>query len=274
MPFRVLCLFFFSFTFLGCAENRVEEFELFVQDLKSVPKDKLTQSVKAIYSPTSIRAAKFLHKTPSTPEKDVLDEYVGFFIARYLDNQQVIQFKDEVFLYEKGVYKWQRQAEYKGYEGGFSELTAEFVYRDGRFEVAPHFTHPTAEQLVKLEDMQNVYAIYYVLDNVASYELYTNGKKLDMLNPDVSTAQLLDAVQGNNEIIFTFEKEDKSQPVTFASSVVFVAREQERKELLPDNLIHLYGKAMAKDKWGDLALSRDSMQTVQDNKLVLSVELK
>lgn len=259
----------------GCEKNSEQDFQIFIEELKLAAENKNIEAMEAVFSDHYIQAAKFMRFPPSAPNEEVLKYYTEWMLNDRVLDKKVIRYSDkETFTVEGGIYTWLREAEYKGYEGETHEIDIDFIFKNGLFVIPPHFTYPSMAQLEYLDDMQNIYSLYFAMDNVASYEVYENNIKQVFINPDVSATQLQDVRLGDNNIKFTFVKENEALPVLFAATVVSADRNNKKREVDVENIIHLSGEAIAKDSWGDFVSSQDHMITVEGNEISMSMELK
>lgn len=254
----------------SCSKANEADFETFVHILGSANEKQQYQKVTNLFPKNYIQAEKYLYKTPDTSETDILEQNVSHFINTYLQNKSVIEFKDEAFLLEDGVYTWLRYAEYEGYEGDFHELSATFVYTDEGFKIEPHFTHPSSEQLKELVKLDRIYSLYFSRGNVSSFDVFVNERKVEIIDSTVNTIQLLDAQKGQNKIHFVFKKSKQDKPITFSASVVFVDRDDEAKEVKPSSIIHLIGEAVMFDPiWNGVAPTDESRVKLDTSEIEL-----
>ncbi len=229
------------------------EFKRFIKGLESAASEGSRKVIEEIYSDHYIASEIYLHKTPDTDKTALRAEYAQWFIDHYINDSEVLEHKDEIFTLKDGIYKWSRQAIYKNSENGWSDWNYSFVSTDQGFQVEPHDTHPSPTQLVELGKMKNVYALYFSMGNVATFDLIVNGKTTHDIEPFYQTVQAHDLVLGDNEFSLIFKKIDADKPIEVAVSLIFIARDEAVKRPKNDSIIHLIGKALAvSDVWNEL----------------------
>ncbi len=265
----------FMVSLIGRAEQHVDEFKGFIEELKIAASEDKRERIALIYSEHYIESDIYLHKTPTANREDLRAEYVQWFIDNHINNADIIKQRDENFSVEDGIYQWSRKAIFKGYEDRWEDWDYSFVKTEKGFQVEPHFTHPSPAQLRELLKLKNVYALYFSVGNAKTFNLTINGVEAAIgVEPYYSTLQLQDIKLGDNEFRFLFKKIDASKPVEFSASLVFIARTQERKEIKNDSVINLIGEALAiDDTWNSLSPTDAGRVVIDTDEFITKVTL-
>lgn len=266
----IACSFFFS-----CSSPFDEnDFENFIGSLKKNAQSDELDKVGKIFTDHYIASLIYLHHLPKTSPDQIRKEHAESFIGFYIKNEDIIEVKNESFEMDRERFVWLRNIEFENDKGKVSRIDYDFIVDDGKFVASPHDTHPTQEQLQNLKELDNIYSLYYAVSNAKSVQITVNDIAYAPYDSGIYTTQIHDVKKGDNTFKFEFIKEDDSQPIQFATSIVFVDKETVPRVIENDNVIHLRDKAMVvHNMWGSLSFTDKYMSELDSETYETTITL-
>jgi hypothetical protein len=265
----LICVFFI--VLLGSCSNKEQSFSAFINDIKSAAEQEDINRFNELYSKGYRRADSYLYQPPNLNNEEAILDKAKWLMKQRVSNSEVLRYENEILREKDDVFKWSRRAIYSENAKDYIDVEIDFVLLNGEFKLAPHFSHPTQEQLDKLEKMDN----RYVSENVSGYEVFINEKEQVLLNENAHVINLYDIHKGQNTITFKFKREDTASPISFAASLSFIEQGTQQKFSEKDKVFNLHGEALnGEDVFGRLEISDDFLKKVEGDEISFNVKME